>query len=470
MIINYLNSWHSYSILFGITIIMMSTIIKILIAILLSSTSHLAAQKRWTLDECIRFALDNNLQLNDFMYTTQSRDETYRQSIRGLLPRVNASADYVINFGRSTDPFTNDVVTTDFFSNSYSLQSNVDLFQAFQKLNTIKVSELMQKATKEDFLQQKYLLAFRVMQAFYDIQFFEELTIISEEQLSLSQANYDLVKKQIELGLKAGADLYEAESLLLTDKLNLTQSENNLTEARLRLVQEMNLEGETEIEIQTNLSETLTLTESTTIQSDLIFKESKEFLPILKASELRVEAAAKQIAVEQGGLYPSLSFFAGIGTGYFETTRDPLGATVSFGNQFQDNTFQYVGLSLNIPISNAGSVKSRVTQQKIEFLRAENDLQIQEQVVFQAIQTLVQEYNSLQVELEQSTQKTEAQNLAFTIAQKRYEKGLINALELFTAKSLFASAQNENLQVRMRSEINKSTIDFYKGLNVFNIN
>jgi outer membrane protein TolC len=73
------------------------------------------------------------------------------------------------------------------------------------------------------------------------------------------------------------------------------------------------------------------------------------------------------------------------------------------------------------------------------------------------------------VEYEQSEQKVEAQNLAFVIAQKRYEKGLINALELFTTKTLFASAQNENLQVRLRSEVNKSTLDFYRGLPVFNI-
>ena len=147
-----------------------------------------------------------------------------------------------------------------------------------------------------------------------------------------------------------------------------------------------------------------------------------------------------------------------------------MGVTVPFRDQFRDNTFQYIGVSLNIPISNAWSARSRVKQQKIERLRAENNLDLQEQVVFQAIQTLVQDYHALQVEFEQSTQKMEAQQLAFTIAQKRYEKGMINALELFTAKNLFAGAQNENLQVRLRSEINKSTLDFYRGLPVFNIN
>ena len=193
-------------------------------------------------------------------------------------------------------------------------------------------------------------------------------------------------------------------------------------------------------------------------------------MPILKAQELRAKAAKKQVAAARGGLFPSLSLFTGVGTGYFETTRDDMGVTVPFRDQFRDNTFQYIGVSLNIPISNAWSARSRVKQQKIERLRAENNLDIQEQEVFQAIQTLVQEHNALQVEYEQSTQKMEAQNLAFTIAQKRYEKGLINALDLFTAKNLFASAQNENLQVRLRSEINKSTLDFYRGLPVFTIN
>lgn len=429
-----------------------------------------AAQQKWTLDDCVTYALEHNLQLNDFKYTEQSGRETYRQSIRNLLPNISGSTSYVINFGRSTDPFTNDVVTTDFFSNNYSLESSVDLFQGFLKINSIKASKLLYSATKQEALQQKYLLAFRVMQAFYDIQFFEGLVAISKEQLSVSQANYDLVKKQIDLGLKAGADLYEAESLLLTDKLNLTQSENRLVGAKLNLMQEMNLEGMDDISIESGLSNDTSGSEASKIQTDSIFAEAKGFMPVLKAQELRARAARKQLAVARGSLYPRLSLFAGVGTGYFETTRDSLGATVPFRDQFKDNTFQFIGVSLNVPISNGWSARSVVKQQKIERLRAENNLEVQEQVIFQAIQTLVQEYNALLVEYEQSTQKVEAQNLAFAIAQKRYEKGLINAIELFTAKNLFASAQNENLQVRLRSEINKSTLDFYRGLPVFNIN
>ena len=110
------------------------------------------AQEKWTLDDCVAYALENNLQLNDFKYTAQAGKETYRQSIRNLLPGINASTGYNINFGRSTDPFTNDVVTTDFFSNNYSFDSSIDLFQGFQKVNSIKASKFLYRATQQETL------------------------------------------------------------------------------------------------------------------------------------------------------------------------------------------------------------------------------------------------------------------------------------------------------------------------------
>ncbi|WP_424003020.1 TolC family protein [Maribacter sp. IgM3_T14_3] len=443
---------------------------KITTLLLLSIWGSLFAQESWTLDKCVSFAMEHNLQLNDFKYTNQSNRETYRQSVRNLLPSVNASSSYLISYGRAEDPNTGTFVNQDFYSNNYSLESSIDLFQGFQKINAIKASKLLFKATQEEVLQQKYLLAFRVMQAFYDIQFFEGLVEISKEQLTVSQSNYNLVEKQVELGLKAGADLYEAESLLLTDKLNVTQSNNQLASAKLTLIQEMNLENTSDIVIQKDLEEIVSEINSQDMKSDAVYNEAREFIPMIKAQEFRAEAAKKQVAVSRGRLYPSLSLFAGIGTGYFETFRDTMGNTLPFREQFRDNTSQYIGVNLNVPISNGWSARSRVKQSKIEKLREENNLKTQEQELFQAIQKLVQDYNSLQVELVQSNQKMDAQNLAFTIAQKRYEKGLINALELFTAKNLYASAQNENLQVKLRSEINKSTLDFYRGLPVFDIN
>lgn len=442
----------------------------VLIFISLLSLNIVYSQKSWTLDECIDYAIENNLQLNDFEYNTKASNETRKQAFRDLLPSIQGVTDYNVRFGRSVDPNDNSISNTDFFTNTYALEASLDVFQGFQKQNAIKASAFLYKAAKEETLQQKYLLAFRVMQAFYDIQFFEGAVTIAQEQEKISQTNFDFVKKQEELGLKAGADVNEAESLLLNDKLSVTQASNDLIAAKLKLMQEMNLRGVSDITITTTIKEETNALESSEIQSEAIFDKAKEFLPIIKAGELKIEGAKKQLAVERGKLYPSLSVFGQYGSGYFETIIDASGNTVPFRQQFSDNTYQVIGFSLSVPILDGWSGRSRVKQQKITQMRVQNDLEIQKQELFQTIQDLVQQHEALERELKQSDKNMEAQNVAFAIAQKRYEKGLINTIELFTAKNQLAMAQNQNLQVRLRTEVNNSMLEFYSGLPVFNIN
>ncbi|WP_222983718.1 TolC family protein [Flagellimonas meishanensis] len=441
----------------------------ILILTMLISTSAFA-QKIWTLEACIDHAIEHNLQLNDFAFNAESNRETYRQSVRNLLPVVNGFADYSINFGRSINPEDNSFVNTEFFSNNYALQSSFDLFQGFQKLNGIKASKFLYKAAIEENVQQRFLLAFRVMSAYYDILFVEGLLEISREQVDISQTNYDLVEKQVELGVMAGADLYEAESLLLADKLLLTQNENRLKAAKLTLLQTMNIQDETDILLMPELMPLTEVTHEEPIVSDSIFMKAKGFMPSIKAQEFRVKAAKKDLAVARGSLYPSLTLRGSIGTGYFETITDTLGVTIPFRDQFRDNTFKFIGASLNVPIFNAWASRSRIKQQKIALDRAKNNAKIQEQELYQIIQQLVQENNALMVEVTQTEKRAVSQEIAFKIAQKRYEKGMINAIALGQAKNLFATAQNENLQARLRFRVNTTTLDFYKGMSIFNIN
>ena len=426
-------------------------------------------QQIWTLDECVSYAIQNNLQLKELELTEQSSKEDYRQSIRNLLPSISAFSNYRINFGRSVDPNTNNFVNTEFVSNNYSLDAQIDLFQGFQKVNTIKATKFLHKAAYEESLHEKYLLAFRVMSAFYDIQFMQGLHSISLEQVKVSQENYDLVERQVELGQKAKADLYEAESALLADQLLVTQNENNVNAAKLALIQEMNLKDETTISV-VSLGIDEIKNETQDKNEDSIFNTAKSFVPIIKAQELRIEAAKKQLAASRGSLYPSFVFSAGYSSRYVDNNLDSdTGELIPFNTQIKDNAAQFVGLSLRIPISNGWASRSRVKQQKIAMMRAENNYDIQKQEVYQIIRQLIQEQNALQREYEQSSLNTESQITAFNIAQKRYEKGLISIIELNQSKNTLANARNEFLQVQLRLRVNKSTLDFYKGLPVFNI-
>jgi outer membrane protein len=469
----YLSTTYIYGTLLVISlaqIIRMNRLKKMVRLILFLTSLTLYSQNNWPLEVCIDYALKHNLKLKDLNYSIKSNQENHKQSFRDLLPSISGNSNYYIQYGRSIDPNTNEIVSSDFFSNNYSINADIEIFRGFQKMNTIASTKFLFKATQEESLQEKYLLAFRVMTAFFDVQFYEGLLQISQEQVNISMTNFNLVKKQIELGLKAGADLYEAESILIADKLIVTQSKNNLEAAQLKLIQEMNLENVTTIKINTVKENTFLAEEKIQqVNADTVYTSALSFMPIIKAQELRVKAAEKDIAIARGSLYPSLSFSAGYGTGYFETNVDATGNVIPFLTQTKDNASQFIGVSLRIPFSQKWSSRSQVKQQKIALLKAVNNLSIQKQELNKIILELIQAYDATLTEYELTKQSEVSRLLAFKTAQKKYNKGLISAVELYQFKNFLANAQNENLQVQLKLKVQEKTLDFYKGLPVFNI-
>jgi len=429
------------------------------------------SQENWTLKDCIAYAIKHNLKLNDLNYNTESNRESHKQSYRALFPSISANSNYYVLYGRSVDPNNNQIVSSNFFSNNYAINADIDIFKGFQKLNTIIATKFLYKAAQEESLQEKYLLAFRIMSAFYDVNFYEGQLQITSEQLSISTANVNLVKKQIELGIKAGADLYEAESVLSGDKLAVIQNKNNLNAAKLKLLQEMNLNSKKNIEINTLDNEiALNQNKETLNDTDSIYNKAMVFIPTIKAQEFRVNAAKKDIAIARGNLYPSLSFSAGYSTGFYETNTDASGKVIPFYTQIKDNASQFIGFTLRIPISERWRNRSQIKQQKIAFLKAENNLNIQKQELNKIIQELIHGYNATLTEFKQNEQNVKAHLLTFKIAQKKYEKGMISILEMNQSKNLYAKAQNENLQVKLKLKVQQKTLNFYKGLPIFNIN
>lgn len=438
-----------------------STLIGLLF--ILTGQSDLIAQQKWTIEECIAYGIEKNLSLKSLNYEQASRSENYRQSIRDLLPQVNAGADYGINYGRSVNPNTNDIINTEFSSNNYSIDASMNLFNGFQNQNRIKAAQLLKKAAQKDADQEVYMLSLRIMDAYYQVVFLTKSVALAEEQFDIANNNFALVQKQIDLGLKAGAELYEAKAILATDELSLKQQENALKLASLKLKQEMNYEGE-ELELEeSDLS--IQQPEMNQFELNSLYQESQQSFPLLQAQQLRVQAADKQLKVARSVYSPSLTAFASYGSGYFETNMNTeSGSVIPFRQQLRDNAFTFVGLSLNIPISSGWSNRSTVQLQKIELLRAKNQQKIAEQEVFQSIERLIEERNLLITTQEQINLQVETRAKVLEIAQKRYQKGMVNAIELSQAKVGYASAQNDALQIEMKILMNHSTLQLYKGV------
>jgi outer membrane protein TolC len=231
----------------------------------------------------------------------------------------------------------------------------------------------------------------------------------------------------------------------------------------------MNLENVSTIHIVKAIETNEQAMNDAAVNSDSVYQKSLSFIPMIRAQEFRVKAAKKDIAIARASLMPSLTISGGYGTGFFETNTDASGEVIPFRTQIKDNASQFVGISLRIPISDGWSGRSRVKQQKIALHRADNELEVQKQSLNRIIQELVQAYHATSKEVEQAGKNERFRFLAFSISQKKYDKGLLNSIELFQSKNLYETAQNENLQIKLKMKVQKKTIDFYKGLPVFTI-
>ena len=435
----------------------------LLLFLLLGIGFPLGAQETWNLNECIDYALQNNLDQYDLKLGEEAAKIDQLQSKLNLLPSVSASSSAGLNFGRSVDPSTNDIVNTELFNNSNSLNSSLTLFRGFIQQNQIAYSRFRREAAQWETINNQDDLAFKILMAYYDVTYYNGLIEIAKEQLRLSEINLKKTEALIETGLKARTDLAEIQATYEKEKLNLIQSENKKQEARLRLGQLMNLPaGElTQMQIEAEEPE---LVSSMLLANDSLFASFVTQSPFVKMAEARLQASAKEVAVVRGQFFPTVQLNASISTGYYETYRDDNGKTIAFKTQLDNNMSQYVGASISIPVFAKNQIRSQYRKAKLAEEQAQIQVDKYRQTVYYELLNNSRELQALFREFVQTGKQVEADDLAFQVAQRKYDEGLIDVIELLAVKNRLGEAQSNRLLASLQWAIKARVVDFYKGV------
>ncbi|MGQ8337427.1 TolC family protein [Sunxiuqinia sp. A32] len=433
----------------------------------LIGTMQLYAQKDWSLNECINFAIENNLNHQLYELDEQTALINARQSKLNLLPSVSAYSSAGINFGRSVDQFTYDIVNTQFFNNSSNLNSNVSLFHGFTQLNQIAYSKFRKQAAHWQKINNQDDLAFTILMAYYDVIYYQGLVEIAKEQLKLSSFNLKKTETQIETGLKAKMDLAEMQSTYEMEKLNLLQSENKLAEVKLVLGQQMNLPAGRLVSINIEEAEPV-VSSNLSLASDSLFDAFAQQSPYVKIAENDFEAARKNVSIARGNYFPSINLNASVNTGYYETNRDQSGNTISFSDQFENNMSQYVGASISIPIFSRNQIRNNVHRAKIAEQQAQTRLENYRQMAYYELVNNNRELKALFTEYYQTQKQLEADELSYKVAERKYDEGLIDVIQLLTVKQRLAETKSQLLLSRLQWKIKERVIDFYKGIRFWN--
>jgi outer membrane protein len=421
----------------------------------------LMGQEGKTLSECIHFALKNNLQIQDVALETQLSGLSFSQSKWNRLPAIGAGSDAGMNYGRSVDPNTNGIVTNSFFNNTYYLGASVDLFRGFMLQNQVRYREFRKEASENRKINAADDLAFSVMNAFFNVLYYQDLLKIASEQKALSEMDVRKTQILVTTGLKSPTDLLEVKANFEREELFCIQTSNNLATAWITLKKAMNLPPEHEISLVFPPVENEISVDSTNIQQ--LFIQHSGWSPYLASFEREWMASMKNIGISRSAFSPSLKLQAVYNTGFYETYKDEKGQVIAFNDQISNNRRQFLGASLTIPLFGKNSARFSVQGAKIEAEQAKTRLEQARQNLLYEMEQNCNELSAAQKELKQSERQLEADNLTFQAAQKRFDQGMINAIELYTIKNRLANSAAQVLRARLTLGIKQRILEFYQG-------
>lgn len=445
--------------------------VVIVLSLLLPGIAVAQSDEGWTLERCIRHAIDNNIQVRQAALQHQSAGYDRSQALMGMLPNLNGGVSYGANFGRTIDPGTNQFVTETVNSNNYFLSTNVTLFNGFALYNTFRQSQLSQLAAELDVKAAQNDLGLSIATGFMQIMFNEELLGVARNQMQMSEAQVDRSRKLVEGGALAEGNLYEAEAQLANDRLQVVNAENRLNASMLQLRQMLNLKSDepfsiirpkVELPIENVAARTVNDIYSTAVQS----------WPQVQAREARIKAADKGISIANGYLYPQLSANFSISTLYSSAYKDvtydsitfqPTVKDVPFTNQMDNNFSQRLGINLNIPIFNGLQARTNLRKARLNRMNADLQLRDTQNQLYSNVQQAYNDAVAGMRQYEAGEQSLEASQKAFEYAKQRFEAGALNPYDFNTSKNNLARVQSDVLRAKYEYIFRSKVLDFYMG-------
>ena len=444
----------------------------VLMLVLMLSNSALSQSKKWTLQECVDYALKNNISIKQSELNLKATEIDKNATFYSFLPNLNGSASHSWSIGANTNPVTNvrENVTTQY--SQLGLSSNVVIFNGLQKLNTYRKEKLAIIASQYQLDKMKDDIALNVANAYLQILFTKEALKVQTEQLAFDEKQLNRTQELVNSGTIPKGDLLDAKATVASDKQRLVASENDLFLSKLSLAQLLQFDDLQNFDVADANYEP-EQSEVMVQKPEAIIAKAKQDRVELKIAKSNLEVAEKNIKIAKGGYLPTLSAGYSFGTNASYSDRligvDGGGNPIYAGplpvlDQFSNNKGHNFGFNLQIPIFNGFSTKYNVERSKIALDRAKiaetQATQDLERNVYTAITNAKGALNSY----ESASQALEARKEAFNYAKEKFAVGMMNSFEFSQAQTLYVNAESEVLRTKYDYIFKVKVVEFYFGI------
>jgi len=420
--------------------------------------TSIQAQQIWSLEDCIDYALKNNISLKQSELNIELNKNEYFQSKMELLPSVNISNSFNNNRGRYINPFTNEFDEEVSSSLNLTYNSNFSLFSGFKNINQIKKAANESLKSIYDLESAQNDLISSIALSYLQILFNEELYQTSESQLDLTKNQENRIKTLVEAGSIAQGELLNIQSQLALEEQQLIQAENQLNLSKLQLAQLLELDQYENLNVLKLDIKVPIFKIKNNINTDYSIALNTQ--SSIKSSELQINSAIYDLKIAKANYLPNLSIGHRISTLYLDNVDD----IFTFNEQLKNNQQSAIYLSLNIPIFNKWSVRNSVAQSKIQIENSQlNAQQAKNQLRKNMEQAYADQLAAYKKHL--ATQKAViAFKEAFTYINERYELGMVNSYEFNESKNKLITAESDELRAKYDLIFKVKLYEFYTSL------
>jgi outer membrane protein len=441
-----------------------------LVIILLIGLSTQAQSKQWTLEECVKYALENNISIKQSELDTQTATIDKKSALGNFLPSINATTNHSWNIGLNQDITTGLLrnQTTQFTSAGANV--GIDIYNGLQNQNNLRRANLALIASKYQLLKMQEDIALNVANAFLQVLFNKENLKVQQEQLTINEKQLTRSTELVNAGSIPRGDVLDIKANLALNRQNVVAAENALLISKLSLAQLLQLKDFENFDV----IDAISVTDEVAILSQTpssIVEKAKESRTDLKIAQTNLEIAQKNLAIAKGAFQPTIQGFYGFNTriSYADVTTIS-GGTIGtkpanpFWTQFSDNKGQSFGAQLSIPIFNGFSAKNNVERSKVNLEKSKIALEQQNLDLQRTVYAAFTDAKGALNANESAISTLEARQEAYFYAKEKYAVGMMNSFDYNQAQTLLVNAQSEVLRTKYDSIFKIKILEFYFGI------
>lgn len=439
-----------------------TTIRIIALSTLLVFFGTVAEAKKWTLQECLSYALSNNITLQRDRLTKASAHEDVLQAQAQLLPSLSASTSHVVAYtpfpetGRAqvTNGYVESSVDKVSYNGSYGINANWTVWNGNQNHNLVKLNKLSEQKAEVDSAVTANSIQEQIAQLYVQILYSAEAIKVNQQSLEASKKNEERGKEMVKVGSMSKAELSQLTAQRAQDEYNIVAAESNMRDYTRQLKQLLQITNDDNFEVETPTDETGDALQAIPALTQ-VYEEALSNRPEIKSSQLAIEQNQLNLKIAKAQSLPSVALTAGVSTN--STTLNDN----AWGTQLKNNLGLNGGVTVSIPIFDQRKKKTAVSKALISIEDSKMQLRDQETQLYATIENYWIQATTNQAKYRSSVANTKSQQDSYDMLSEQFRLGLKNIVELMNGKTNLITAQQEQLQSKYLTLLNINMLKFY---------